>query len=165
MTYKTFENTYLPKLPFEIQDYIFEIVKNTTRKKINAELLFNIDNSKTLIHLENDTLYRKLINYLVSINWINLHLYTTKWIENIINNNDSSNMYLNISHWDNEHNLCRYVSVIENSLYILHDPKTISDSDFGIRTRLMMCLLPLSYQELLSLCKFIKRKKHIIDNT
>lgn len=164
MSYKSYKNTYLQQLPFELQDYIFEFVKNQNIKELNAELLHNIDNSNTVIHLEDDTLYRKLVDYLLSINWINLHLYTTRWIEQVINNNDSSYMYLNIGHWNNEHNLCRYVSLLENSLYLLHDPETIGSSEFGIRTRLMICLAPLSYQELLSLCKFIKKYKNSIDN-
>ncbi len=164
MSYNSFKNTYLQQLPFEIQDYIFEIVKMTTIKNLNAELLHNIDNSKTVVHLEDDTLYRKLIDYLLSIKWINLHLYTTKWIEQIINNNDSSYMYLNVGNWNNEHNLCRYVCVLENSLFLLHDPETIGSSEFGIRTRLMITLAPLIYQELLSLCKFIKIYKNVIDN-
>ena len=73
-------------------------------------------------------------------------------------------MYLNVGNWNNEHNLCRYVCVLENSLFLLHDPETIGSSEFGIRTRLMITLAPLIYQELLSLCKFIKIYKNVIDN-
>ena len=160
-------NSYLQLLPFEIQDYIFEIVKSECVKELNAELLHNIDNTKTLTHLEDHTLYRKLIDYIISINWRNIHLYVIKWIEKIINNGDNSMIYHQIDSWINnsQHNLCRYGTVLENSLYLLHDPETEIISDYGLRTRIMICLVPLSYQELLSLCKFIKKNRISIEYT
>lgn len=158
MNYDYYKNTYLNTLPNELQDYIFEIVQKERIKTLMQELEYNLNTTLTVAHIEDDTLYRKLIDYLISIDWINMHIYVTNWIDIIINRGDKTLIYLNMESWMNngEHNYCRYVSVLEKVLYLLHDPETNDSGDFAIRTRIMICVVPLSYQELLSLCKFIK---------
>ena len=162
MSYTAYKTTYLYILPVEIQDYIFDIVQKERKKILLDDLQYNINNRLTVAHLEDDTLYRKLIDVIINSNWINLHIFVTNWIDKIINQGDNSLLYMNMQSWiDNgEHNYCRYVSVLEKILLLLHDPDTLHSGEFGIRTRIMISLVPLSYQELLSLCKFIKKNKN-----
>ena len=158
MSFDGYKNTYLNLLPFEIQDYIFDIVQKERKYELMKDLEYNLNRCLTVAHIEDDTLYRRLIDYIISIDWINLHIYVTNWIDTVINRGDKTLIYLNMQSWMNngEHNYCRYVTVLENILYLLHDPETNDSGDFAVRTRIMICLVPLSYQELLSLCKFIK---------
>ena len=156
MSYKSFKNTYLVCLPYEIQDYICNIVKNKQMKEINKEIIKQTDPCLTVTHMENNTLYKQLIDYLITCKWHDLNIYLTQWIEKVVYSNN--NKYIYNFQWINnpEHDLCRYVLSIENIFLLLHDKslhKKTTQVD-SIRTAIMLAMFQLTYQELFSLCKF-----------
>lgn len=158
MSYLSFKNTYLEQLPHELQDYIANIVKKQQIIELNKEVIKNTDQCLTLTHMENETLYKKLIDYLMTCNWRDLHIYLTRWLEKVVYVNNNKHIY-NFQWINNEeHDLCRFVLTIENIFLLLHD-KTLhkeTTSSHSIRTSIMLSVFQLTYQELFSLCKFIK---------
>tara|TARA_Y100000817_G_C16843328_1_gene538997 strand:- start:745 stop:1215 length:471 start_codon:yes stop_codon:yes gene_type:complete len=150
-----YNNTYLAKLPNEIQDYIWEITKNSYRKEIHSDLLKNIDQRYTINHMESETLYKKEIDFLVTIDWVNLHIYLTSWMDKVACLNCNIYKFPIVE----ETEIARYVVVLENIFKLLHDKTLLNSSEFGIRTAIMLCVLPLSYMELMSLCKYIKNAR------
>ena len=71
MSFDGYKNTYLNLLPFEIQDYIFDIVQKERKYELMKDLEYNLNRCLTVAHIEDDTLYRRLIDYIISIDWIN----------------------------------------------------------------------------------------------
>ena len=158
MSYNIYKTTYLYILPNDIQDYIFNIVKSNQINDMHRELIKNTDQCRTLTHMENETLYKKLIDYLITCKWRDLQIFKKKWIEKIVY--CSNNKYIYNYVWINnpDHDLCRYVLTIENIFLLLHDQTLHKETtlEHSIRTAIMLALFQLSYQELLSLCKYIK---------
>ena len=158
MSYVSFKNTYLANLPHDIQYYIADIVKKTNIIELNNELIKNTDQCLTLTHMENETLYKKLIDYLMTCRWYDLHIYLTNWLEKIVYVNNNKHIY-NFQWINNpEHDLCRFVLSIENIFILLHDKSLHNEttSEHSIRTAIMLAMFQLTYQELLSLCRYIK---------
>lgn len=156
MAFNCYKETYLSQLPCELQDHIWNIVIEKRRKELHEELVHNVNPSFTVNHMETQTLYKTLIDYLLSIDWQNLHIYLSSWMGKKIFRNSSVHLYNRMWQDNEEHDLSRYVVTLENIFILLHD-RTLHDStEFGIRTAIMISILPLSYLELLSLCKYIK---------
>ena len=158
MSYSSFKNTYLEQLPYELQDYIADIVKKNQVLELNKEIIKNTDQCLTLTHMENETLYKKLIDYLMTCKWRDLHIYLTRWLEKVVYVNDNKHIY-NFQWINNpDHDLCRYVLSIENIFLLLHDKSLHKEttSVHSIRTAIMLSMFQLTYQELFSLCKYIK---------
>tara|TARA_Y100000590_G_scaffold375582_1_gene440586 strand:- start:307 stop:792 length:486 start_codon:yes stop_codon:yes gene_type:complete len=151
-----YKDTYLNLLPFEIQDYINEIIIKEYKENFHKELLENLNPGLTLKHIHDNTLYKKLIDYILTIEWNKLHLFMTQWIENVVYK--KSNRHIYNYQWINnpEHDVCRYVISIENIFLLLHNNTLKNSEEHNIRTAIMLSVLPLSYQELLSLCNYIK---------
>ena len=175
MAYATqfYSNTYLFLLPYELQDYIYTLQYRFKKQLLFRELIRETDSTSAYISSKT-TLYAQRINIIIDNDWRQLVYYFSGWISDRIHRGDRifrEDLYKSYKNIINRHllppicldNDLQCYKVVENNIhqtlkkiYETHGYMSKDYAKNNIREDLIVALWPLNYQELISLCEYIK---------